>query len=86
MPGRVVPVLRGHLQRLPVAAVPGVVAAAVAQVDAAGEGDVPLRAPGCRSTTSFWWCEPPRRTRWSSSTSPPAPLIASPRCRFSSSL
>ncbi len=31
-------------------------------------------APGCRITTSFWWCDPPKRTRWSSSTSPPAAL------------
>ena len=43
-------------------------------------------ARGCRITTSFWWCDPPNRTRWSSSTSPPARSIASPRCRFSSSL
>ena len=42
VPGRVGPVPGGHLHRLRVAVVSGVVAAAVAQVDPAGEGDVPL--------------------------------------------
>ena len=36
-----------------------------------------------RTTTNFWWCEPPRRTRMSSSTSAPRRWSRSPRCRFS---
>ena len=43
MPWRVVPVLRGHLLRLAVPAVVLVVAARVAEVDAAGERDIALR-------------------------------------------
>ena len=39
-----------------------------------------------RATTSFWWWLPKGRTRWSSSTSPPASLTADPRLRFSSAL
>ncbi|MER6000172.1 hypothetical protein ABT120_16500 [Nonomuraea angiospora] len=45
--------------------------------------------PGPRSwrrTTNFWWCEPPRRTRVSSSACPPAASMSSPRCRFSAEL
>ena len=37
----------------------------------------------CRMTTNFWWCEPPGRTRMSSSTSAPRRWSRSPRCRFS---
>ncbi len=37
-----------------------------------------------RSTTSFWWWEPPGRTRMSSRHSPPARAISSPKRRFSS--
>ncbi len=42
--------------------------------------------PAARTTTVFWWCDPARRTRWSSSTSPPASFTSSLRWRFSSSL
>ena len=53
VPRRMVAVALRHLHRLRVAAVRLVVAARVAQVDAAGERDVRSGAPGCRITTSF---------------------------------
>ncbi len=37
-------------------------------------------------TTSFWWCDPPRRTRSSSRASPPASVTSTARCRFSFAL
>ena len=33
-------------------------------------------SPACRRTTNFWWWLPPRRTRWSRITSPPACSIS----------
>ena len=38
----------------------------------------------CRMTTSFWWCEPPVRTRMSSSASAPRFWSCRPSRRFSS--
>ena len=78
VPGRGGAVLVGHgVQRLRVAAVRRVVAARVAQVDAADVGNVPTRVVAVpdHHQASFWWCEPPVRTRMSRITSAPR------RCR-----
>jgi hypothetical protein len=64
----------------------GVVAARVAQVDTAGEGDVAFGCAGMAQYDELLVMGTADAYRWSSNTSPPAASIASPRCRFSSSL
>ena len=86
VPRRVQSVADAHGYRLWITVVGRVVAAAVAQVDAADERHVALRRPRMPDHDQLLVMRAARRTRWSSSTSPPARSIASPRCLFSCSL
>jgi hypothetical protein len=76
VPGRPAAIPRVDPDRIGVAEMLGVVAAAAGQVDAADEGDAAPGPVGEWTTSSFWWWLPKRRTRWSATSCPPARLTS----------